>query len=203
VNFVFVGVDVAQRCFEVAVLAERREVVEPGCTLATEEELLARLLRLAPPEGIWVGVDAPLTWPTAGKWRPCDRLLQQEGIPLYSPLMPHFRLLAERGMALAARLRAAGMRCEEVYPYAARVRLGLGRGAKKHTRAGRQAIQKDLSRHLDLRLGRGELLSHDALDALIAAYTMWLYAHGQAEALGDAEGTIVVPRRIEGRPGNF
>ncbi len=39
-----------------------------------------------------------------------------------------------------------------------------------------------------------ELLGHDALDAVLAAYTGWLFARGRATPLGDpAEGLLYIP----------
>ena len=40
-------------------------------------------------------------------------------------------------------------------------------------------------------------LSHDHLDAIVAAYTAYLHGRGQAEAVGDPEeGVIYVPRAV-------
>ena len=46
------------------------------------------------------------------------------------------------------------------------------------------------------------LYSHDELDALLAAYTAWLYANGRTEDIGLAEdGAIVIPLALYGAAG--
>jgi predicted nuclease with RNAse H fold len=102
----------------------------------------------------------------------------------------------EWAMAQRQALERAGKKVIEVYPYASKVAL-LGRPpAKKTTAAGRQWLQSGLSRWVH-GLATDRLLSHDELDAVVAAYTAILWRHGQACALGGEEdGVIVVARPI-------
>ncbi|HXG41720.1 MAG TPA: DUF429 domain-containing protein [Dehalococcoidia bacterium] len=105
------------------------------------------------------------------------------------------RPLVEWALALRQELESRGWTVVEVYPHATRVRL-LGRPpAAKGTRLGRAWTQAGLARLVaGLPDPEEALLGHDALDALLAAYTAFLWWRGQAEALGDPdEGVIVVP----------
>lgn len=149
--------------------------------------------------------------PHGATWREAkvaEVLLRQRNIRLY--LTPRASTPPPAWMAfgfgLYARLERLGFRryapgrsgqrrLFETYPYGAFAVL-LGRlPDSKHTAAGlrqRQGLLRDLG--LDLPARR--LLNHDALDALVAAYTAWLAGRQPARAswTGHAhEGHIVLP----------
>lgn len=152
--------------------------------LHTDEELVAWVKRVHPKV---VAIDAPLSLPKAGRWRLCDRMLQQRGIRLFPPTMGAMRLLTERGMRLKAALQSIGVSVIEVFPGGAQEVLGLPR--KQH---GASALRYGLCQ-LGLQ-GVSEHATHDELDAITAAYVGWLWAKGLAESVGDPEeGTIVMP----------
>jgi predicted nuclease with RNAse H fold len=166
-----------------------------------------------------VAVDAPLflprgwgclDWPcTCGRClapptarREAELALASLGLGLFwTTKRSILRPLVEWAVALRRALEERGWRVIEVYPHAARVRL-LGRPpARKGSRAGRAWAQAGLGRLVGGLPPPGEsLLGHDALDAILAAYTGLLWQRGEAEALGDPqEGLIVVPAVAGGR----
>lgn len=139
--------------------------------------------------------------------RVCDYELARRGISLY--LLPEPGGLhpawMELGFATFRRLQEGyGLRLPdtagddettllEVYPYASFVTLLGGRPPRKTTREG-AAIRLDALRRAGICNLPDEKLSHDAVDALVAAYTIWAWRHGQGCALGlPAEGLMVLP----------
>jgi predicted nuclease with RNAse H fold len=99
-----------------------------------------------------------------------------------------------RAIALKEKLEERGFSVIEIYPHASRIRL-FGKLPPKTTVAGRKALQEKLCRHIPaIPSPQESLLSHDALDALLAAYTGVLYIEGRTEALGNpAEGLLHIP----------
>ena len=141
-------------------------------------------------EGVEVaGIDAPLTFPARGSLRECERLLLKMGIRLYPSGAPFFRSIALRGMEIAERLRKMGIEVYEVYPYATRVILNIAPKAKKQTKNGLEMIRAELSKWVEI-----PELSHDEVDAVIAALTVKLYQEGKGVKLEGIDGSIVVPK---------
>jgi predicted nuclease with RNAse H fold len=101
-----------------------------------------------------------------------------------------------RAMALRRSLEARGIPVIEVYPYASKVRF-WGKGMpKKTTPAGRRCLRGELE-GLIPNLEHEGRLGHDQLDAIVAAYTAYLYGRGLAEGVGDRdEGLIWLPRAV-------
>jgi predicted nuclease with RNAse H fold len=178
--------------------------------LGQTAEVLTLVVQARP---LLVAVDAPLflprgwgclDWPcSCGRCtapptarRQAELALAARGLGLFwTSKRGLLRPLVLWAMALRQALEAQGWPVIEVYPYAAKVRL-LGRPpAAKATRRGRAWTQGGLARLVSgLPSPEQRLLGHDALDALLAAYTGLLWWRGQAEALGDpGEGVIVVP----------
>jgi predicted nuclease with RNAse H fold len=106
------------------------------------------------------------------------------------------RAMAERGMALRSELEALGLRVIEVYPYATKCQL-FGKGMpKKTTPDGVRWLRDRLAPLVPGLDAVARTLTHDELDAIVAAYTAVLYASDGAVALGnEVEGTIVVPHK--------
>ncbi len=139
------------------------------------------------------------------RYRVCDYHLARRGIGLYlAPLAdePAPSWIAA-GYALAAALRAIGRRAPrhvhdytatllEVYSYAAFVTLLGAIPPRKSTSAGRAARLRALT-NAGL-TGLDAAQSHDALDAVAAAYTAAVFAAGGGCAVGDpTEGLMVLP----------
>jgi predicted nuclease with RNAse H fold len=175
--------------------------------LSLAQELAAEVIAIDAPLGLpagWGCLDFPCTCgrcqrgPSAR--RAAERALARLGIGvMWTTKRTILRPLVEWAMAQRQALERAGKKVIEVYPYASKVAL-LGRPpAKKTTAAGRQWLQAGLSRWVH-GLAPDRLLSHDELDAVVAAYTAILWRHGQACALGEEEdGVIVVARPILSR----
>jgi len=143
-----------------------------------------------------VVVDAPLSLPrgrlsldvkSGVHLRECDRVLLRRGIKFFPVTLGPMRKLTERGIRLAARLRALGYPVYEGYPGGAQDVLGLPRKG-----AGVEALANGL-RGLGLGVG---VWTHDELDAVTCAYVGLLYLGGRAELIGDSdEGEMLLPLR--------
>lgn len=134
------------------------------------------------------GIDAPLSFPVRGAFRECERLLLKMGIRLFPSGAPFFRKVALRGMEIAEELYSKGIRVYEVYPYATRVILGIAPKAKKSKKDGLVEISKALSKWIEV-----DAVTHDEVDAVIAALTVKLYEEGRGVKLDGIDGSIIVP----------
>ena len=206
----YLGIDLTstpRRPSGYAVLDEGGSLAHVG--LAREDvELLALSERWCPKV---VAIDAPLSLPRGlcclEETCPCrpvapnglkaaERELFQQGISLYATTKRSIiKPMIYRAMRLRCTLEARGIPVIEVYPYASKVRLWGKPIPKKTTAAGRRWLRERLEGLVPgLREHEGRL-GHDQLDAVVAAYTAYLYDRGQAEGVGDPdEGLIYVPR---------
>ncbi|MCI0531644.1 MAG: DUF429 domain-containing protein [candidate division Zixibacteria bacterium] len=155
-------------------------------------QLYQTILELAQSDRLLVGIDAPLTLPMYGNSRECERRLRKQKIPVYPSGAPFFKPITLLGIDLKNDLIQAGVETIEIYPYASRVRLQVGLGVKKQRLTGRQRIQSDLQKYIP-NLPSEPILDHNFLDALLGAYTTFLYGHGRAETIS-GDGQIVVPQ---------
>ena len=179
-------------------------------SLSTDAEIIRLSQRWSPAV---VAIDSPLFLPRglccldegcshpccndwAGEKRVAERELYRQGIRLYWTTRKTFiKAMICRSMALRRTLEAQGIPVIEVYPHASKVRL-FGRSIpKKTTKAGRQWLHERLEGLVPGLREHRRSLSHDELDAIVAAYTAYLHGRGQAEAVGDREeGFIYVPK---------
>jgi predicted nuclease with RNAse H fold len=168
----------------------------------TDAELITLVHTYRP--GI-VAIDAPLSLPRglsptafmAGRpvplgptGRACERALKDLGIGcFYTTPRSIIKEMVLRAIALAEALQAEGLRVAEVYPFATRVLLFGRMPIRKTTVQGRRVLQ----RHLATLIGGlpAPPLSHDELDALLAAYTGLLILRGEAQGWGDPEEGII------------
>lgn len=170
------------------------------------------ILRLAEPlRPRFVAIDAPLWLPAgmccleascpcaaraADGLRAAERHLLRRGLGLYRTTKRSIiKSMVYRGIGLRRLLEEAGLSVLEVYPYASKVAL-FGRPLpRKTTSAGRAFLRARLEPLIPGLAGLQRRLSHDELDALVAAYTALLVAEGKAERVGSEEdGTICLPR---------
>jgi predicted nuclease with RNAse H fold len=194
----YLGVDLTSsttRPSGYAVLDEQARLLGVGLA-GTDEEILSLASQWRPR---LVALDAPLSWPSdpESRGRQCELLLAHEGIGTFRTTRRTIICgLVERGIALSADMRAVGFEVIEIYPYGSKVRL-FGRPIPKKTtpeggawlRQRLEALVPDLAGH------RGPL-THDELDAVVAAYTALLRDRGLAEEVGDpVEGRICLPLR--------
>ena len=146
------------------------------------------------------GCPCPSCREWTGEKRVAERELFRQGISLYWTTRKAFiKPMIHRAMALQRTLEARGVRVVEVYPYASKARL-WGKGMpKKTTLAGRQWLCERLARVVPGLAGHEGRLGHDQLDAIVAAYTAYLYDRGLAEGVGDPdEGLIYLPLSTSG-----
>jgi hypothetical protein len=175
--------------------------------LTTNDKIIAAIEGEHP---LVVAIDAPLSLPqglccleescncqpqACAKGRVCERELRAKyGIPsYYTTKRSIIKGMAYRAIALKDELSAKGQRLIEVYPYATKVRL-WGKAIPKKTKPeGLEFLQEHLTALIP-GLERKRLKNHDLCDAVLAAYTAYLYHGGLAEPVGDAEeGLIFIP----------
>jgi predicted nuclease with RNAse H fold len=187
-----------------ALLDDQARIVEQGCA-GSNAELLALAERLQPAV---VAIDSPLFLPlglaslddpAAARGLPtgrcCERELKSLGIGcFYTTPSSIIKPMVNRCIALRLELEQRRITTIEVFPYASKVRL-FGRPIPPKTRPeGRLWLQSAVATLIP-GLPAEPALSHDALDALIAAYTGLCYARGAAKGVGDpAEGLLWLPK---------
>lgn len=177
--------------------------------LGGDEEIVALAKAYHP---ALIAIDAPLSLPlglccleeicpcqaaSPHKGRQCERELSALGIGCYyTTKRSIIKGMVYRGISLKAELERRGHTVIEIYPYASKVRL-FGSLPKKTTVAGRRALQESLQRLIpSVPSPQEDLLSHDSLDALLAAYTGFLHNCSETDALGDpSEGLLHIPLR--------
>lgn len=204
----------AQKPSGLVLLSSQGEWIE-GALLHTDEDLLSRL-QTSPPIRA-VGLDAPVSLPfgmglcclanpplcdcALTSMRHCERAVMKQGYALY-PLtknaFPAAKAWALRGLLLALRIQTLGVPYAEVYPSACKRRLfsAVAWIKPKSKRAARAQLQTLLAnRVIGLPRPDEKLLSDHVLDALLAAYTVFLEGEwGEGERLGQAgEGDILLP----------
>ena len=129
------------------------------------------------------------------KGRICERELSRRGIPCYyTTKRSIIKDMVYRAIGLKREIGVRGVKVIEVYPYAAKVAL-FGRPIpSKMTPAGISFLRERLAQLVPQLLSHLPRFNHDLCDALVAAYTAFLYGKGQVEVLGnDDEGVICVP----------
>lgn len=197
------GVDLAgveRRETGIALLRDGR--LELLTSAATDDDIL-RFAALAGP-GASVAVNAPLTLPRGRccldddcrcrhdpgtRSRQAERDLLRLGVPTLATAL--LKVLARRGIRLAAALQGAGWKPLEVYPHATLRLLDLpARG--KRTQLGRLRIHNALQA-LVPGLDHPTASEHQ-LDAVVCAYTAQLWRDGRTRTVGSPdEGLMVIP----------
>lgn len=206
----FIGLDLtasARRKTACVALGEGLHISEQGFC-GEDEEIIVFVGRHRP---AIVAIDAPLGLPRGlccleetcccqpisnRKGRRCERELSKLGIGCYyTTKRSIIKGMVYRGIRLKEELSSRGFVVIEVYPYASKVRL-FSRLPPKGTAEGRKALQRHLRQLIPVLPPPEErLYSHDLLDALVAAYTGYLYLQGKTEPLGEeAEGLIHIPK---------
>lgn len=206
----FVGIDLSAgpgRPSTLATIDDVPSVVYLG--VGHEDEELAATVAAGAPQVI--AIDAPLflsqglccleegcpchqDFPNPG--RRAERALSRLGIGSYYVTKRSFiKPLIYRGIALRQHWEDLGFVVIEVYPYATKVRLFGRRLPRKKHPAGRQFFAERLGELFPNLKDIRPCPSHDEADALLAAYTAFLFTQGETEALGHAaEGFLHIPR---------
>jgi predicted nuclease with RNAse H fold len=211
----YLGLDLAsasRRPSAFAVLDDQGKLHDLG--LVREDDDILALARRWRPR--YLAIDAPLSLPegmcclegscpcapaSPDGLKAAERALLNEGIGLFRTTKRSIiKAMVYRAIGLRRALEEQGYAVMEVYPYASKVRL-FGRPIpKKTTKAGRQWLRQRLEGLVPSLREHERPLSHDQLDAIVAAYTAYLHGQGQAEAVGDPqEGVIYVPKASEQR----
>jgi predicted nuclease with RNAse H fold len=206
-NFVGIDLTISPEKKTACAVLDAELHLQDWVLLGSDEEIAAFVEAHRP---ALVAIDAPLSLPpgfccleetcscqpfSARKGRQCERELSALGIGCYyTTKRSIIKGMVYRGIRLKADLERQGHTVIEIYPYASRLRL-FGSLPRKTTVAGRRALQEGLQRFIpSLPVPQENLLSHDTLDALLAAYTGFLYGCGRTEALGDPlEGLLHIP----------
>ena len=198
-----IGIDlagVAHRETGVAVLRDGR--LDRLTAAAGDDEILALTALAGGPDA--VAINAPLTLPRGrcclADDCPCrhdpgtrSREIERELLHMRVPILATalIKVLARRGIALAAAFRAAGIEPLEVYPFATLRLMGLPTAGKR-TRLGRARIHQALQ-PLVPGLDHPDASEHQ-LDAVVCAYTARLWRMGSTRTVGSAdEGLMVIP----------
>ena len=209
VSVLFAGIDLAMSPRRPSAFAVLSGCLESFCLylLRTDSDILAAVDLHRP---LIVAIDSPLGLPrglccleedcscypeSEAKGRVCERELARRGIPCYyTTKRSIIKEMVYRAMSLKDELCARGYRVIEVYPYASKVQL-FGRPIPKKTTAeGLEVLREHLIGLIPSLGQHRERLNHDLCDALVAAYTAYLWAEGRARPLGVAdEFQICVP----------
>ena len=175
--------------------------------LGADREIIAAIDEMEP---IIVAIDAPLSLPrglcclegscpcqplSAAKGRDCERELARLGIPcFFTTKKSIIKEMVYRGIALKEELSSRGFEVIEVYPYATKVLLFGKPIPPKVKPIGVEFLRNHLVALIPALTPHLELLSHDLCDAVVAAYTGYLYHLGHDQVLGDPEeGLIHIP----------
>ncbi len=176
--------------------------------LSTDDELIALTLASRPD---LVSIDSPLSLPTGrqrvddddptraefGIMRECERELKRRGINVYPSLIPSMQKLTQRGIELAARIRAHGVPVIESYPGAAQDIMRIPRKG-----ASIELLRQGLADFGITGPFEESSVSHDELDAITSALVGVFYLTGQYEALtGQSEGALIIPDIVHNAPG--
>jgi predicted nuclease with RNAse H fold len=206
-NFIGMDLTTSPRKKTACAVLDAEPRLQDRVLLGSDEEIAAFVEAHRP---ALVAIDAPLSLPlglccleetcscqpvSPRKGRQCERELSALGIGCYyTTKRSIIKGMVYRGISLKTKLEKQGHTVVEIYPYASRLRL-FGPLPRKTTVAGRRALQEGLQRLIpSVPSPQEDLLSHDALDALLAAYTDFLYNCGETDALGDpSEGLLHIP----------
>ncbi len=176
-----------------------------GCEASTaligsDDDLVGAVVAAGPKI---VSIDSPLCLPKGrlhvgdddpgrsqfGIMRQCERTLKRRGINVYPALLPSMQRLTDRGIRLAARLRALGFGVIESYPGAAQDIMGIPRKG-----AGIPWLQRGLAEFGITGSFVQQLPSHDELDAITSALVGTFLLDGRFEGLGgEGETDLIVP----------
>jgi len=129
------------------------------------------------------------------KGRICERELSRRGIPCYyTTKRSIIKNMVYRAIGLKNEIDARGCQVIEVYPYATKVALFGPSIPSKSKPAGIAFLRERLATLMPQLIPHISGFNHDLCDALLAAYTAYLYARGEVEIIGDlGEGAICIP----------
>jgi predicted nuclease with RNAse H fold len=148
--------------------------------LHSDAEIIEKLKKVAPD---LTAIDAPLTFD--GQARRCDDLLRDYGaLPV---TLRGMETLAKRGVKLAELMRESDIKFVETHAVSTAKILGLH--AKNETVMQKNLINSGMEGSIMERM-----LCKDEVDAIFAAIAACLHLENKTTAVGDARGTIMIPK---------
>ena len=190
-----------------ALLDEKAGLID--CSQFFEPDELGTFLERHKPEV--VAIDAPLSLPLgldcleeshpcspihSYKGRSAEQELARRGIGcFFTTKRSIIKGVVYRGQDISRSLSKRGYRVIEVYPYATKVILFGKEIPPKVTSRGLAYLKDRLAMIVTGVEGYLDDLTHDGCDAILAAYTGWLYCNDETDALGiSEEGHIIIPK---------
>ena len=133
---------------------------------------------------------------TSYKGRYCEYLLNKNGFRCFVTSKDSFaKSWMRRCFRLNEFLHSLGYRPLEVYPTAVRKILFPEVTGKKQLLVNRRKLQESLKSWGIQFPDEKKIYSHDELDAVLAALTVWLFHRGKAISIGDErDGFIILPQ---------
>ncbi len=204
----FLGIDLTSSAEKPSAYALLADNLEVGFGfLQTDMELVEAVYQSRP---ALVAIDAPLGLPRGTccleencscqplsklPGRECERELARRRIPcFFTTKKSIIKKMVYRAIWLREQLVAQGHKVIEVYPYASKICLWGRPIPSKLKPRGVDFLRERLTEIIPTLTPEKGRLNHNLCDAILAAYTAWLFYHGQAEALGNpTEGQIVIP----------
>lgn len=189
----FAGLDLTSSQHKASYIAFlNEELIAKIVKVHTDEEIIKAV---ADVEIYALGIDAPLSFPKHGMFRGCEKILLGLGIRFFPPTLPSMKGLTKRGVRLASALSSRNIKVLEVYPGGSQDVLCIPRKKKSLSLLKRGLEELGIS----LPIGR---LNGDALDAVSAAYTVYLYWRGNYLRLSsdDCELILPIPRCLPRTP---
>lgn len=203
-----VGIDLTQsnKPCSIAALEENRLFLLQD--ISDDDEIFTLVGELEPDV---IALDSPLFLPkgmccleeacgcvsgNSHKGRVCEVMLSRRGIgSYYTTKKSIIKPMIYRAIRLKNWWQDAGLEVIEIYPYAT-TKILFGQLPKKTTKQGFAALRDRLR---SLVLGVWVARTHDHLDAILGAYTGYLYLTNRAGAIGDAEeGLLWIPSHWQG-----
>ena len=190
-----------------ALLDEKARLID--CSQFFEPDELGSSLERHKPEV--VAIDAPLSLPLGldclEESHPCSPIHDYKGRSaeqelaririgcFFTTKRSIIKGVVYRGQDISRSLSKQGIRVIEVYPYATKVILFGKVIPSKVTSRGLTYLKGRLAMIVTGVEEYMDKLNHDGCDAILAAYTAWLYCNDQTDALGiPEEGHIIVPK---------
>lgn len=183
---VIIGIDLAgkpENPSGLAVLVNRKVKTS---LLYANKQIIESIIKNSP---ALVAVDAPFNLPKREIFRKADKEMIKHGYRVFPPRLPSMEKLTLRAIKLNKLIERKGFKTIEVHPTSSCKALDMP--LKKWRKIQTILIQIGLGGDLNKRV----LTPHE-IDAVIAAFTAYLYMRNKTEVFGnEREGYIIIPKR--------